>query len=204
MNSNQRAFDLMIWDDDNGLPGNVIYSAEDVIVVPAEDLNGFHTYELPDGVMVDGVFYVGWKQRSETFLNVGFDLNSQPKDRQFRWLNGGWSRSQPQKEGSVMIRPVVGAPLKTTSVEVIVPDPVHNKTFRFWPNPATDYINLEFDDFAISGSVSVSIIDIQGKELINVPYNERINISSLKAGLYTGIILSDRKRIGYFRLIKIK
>jgi hypothetical protein len=89
-------------------------------------------------------------------------------------------------------------------VEVIDIDPVHNKTFRFWPNPATDYINLEFNDLSLSGSVFISVINMQGKELINVPYSERLSISSLKAGIYTVIILSDRKRIGYFRLIKTK
>jgi hypothetical protein len=202
MNSNQRAFDLMIWDDDNGLPGNVIYSVEDLAVQPGDDMNGFFTYELPDGIMVDDIFYAGWRQRSETFLNAGFDVNTPNRGRQFYWLNGVWLQSQ--KEGSIMIRPVVGAPLKTTSVVVLEPHPVSNKSFRFGPNPATDYINLEFNDIALSGSAFISVIDIQGKELINVPYSERLNISSLKSGIYSVIIISDRKRIGYFRLIKTK
>ena len=202
MNSNQRAFDLMIWDDDNGLPGNVIYSVENLLVEPADDLNGFHTYELPDGVMVEGVFYVGWKQRSETFLNVGFDVNTSNLGRQFFWLNGVWLQSQ--KEGSVMIRPVVGELPEPTSVGDIDADPGPTRTFRYWPNPATDYINLELNDPAISGSVYVSIIDLQGRVLINEPYSNRIDISSLKAGLYTAIIISDRKRIGYFRIVKTK
>jgi len=202
MNSNQRAFDLMIWDDDNGLPGNVIYSVEDLTVQPGDDMNGFFTYELPDGIMVDDIFYAGWRQRSETFLNAGFDVNTPNRGRQFYWLNGVWLQSL--KEGSIMIRPVVGAPLKTTSVVVLEPDPVSNKSFRFGPNPATDYINLEFNDIALSGSAFISVIDIQGKELINVPYSERLNISSLKSGIYSVIIISDRKRIGYFRLIKTK
>jgi hypothetical protein len=202
MNSNQRAFNLMIWDDNNGLPGNVIYSVEDVMVEPGDDVNGFFTYELPDGIMVDDIFYVGWQQRTETFLNVGFDVNTPNRGRQFFWLNGIWLQSQ--KEGTIMIRPVVGSPLKTTSVETIDTDPVQNNAFRFWPNPATDYINLELNDLALSGSAFISIIDFQGRELINVPYSERISISSLKAGLYTAIILSDGKRIGYFRIIKTK
>ena len=168
-------------------PGNVKYSVEDVQVEPGDDINGFYTYELPDGMMVDGVFYVGWKQRSETFLNVGFDVNTPNRGRQYFWLNGAWLQSQ--KEGSIMIRPVVGAPLKTTSVNDIDIDPVYSKTFKFWPNPASDYINIESNDLTLSGSAFVSIIDLQGRELMNVPYSERINISSLKSGLYTVIIV---------------
>jgi hypothetical protein len=200
MNSNKRAFDLMIWDDNNGLPGNMIYSVEDVMVEQGDEPGGFFTYELPDGLMVEGVFYAGWKQRSETFLNVGFDVNTPNRERQFFWLNGMWLQSQ--KEGSIMIRPVVGDPLIATTIEVPDAEPDPAREIRYWPNPATDYINLEFNDLALSGSALVSIIDLQGRELINVPYSDRIDISSLKAGLYTVIIISDRKRIGYFRIIK--
>jgi hypothetical protein len=202
MNSNQRAFDLMIWDDDNGLPGNVKYSVENVLVEPGDDINGFYTYELPDGVMVNDVFYVGWRQRSETFLNVGFDVNTPNRGHQYFWLNGAWLQSQ--KEGTIMIRPVVGAPLIATSVNDIELEPGYSTTFRFWPNPASDYINLETNDLALSGSAFISIVDLQGRELMNIPYSEHINISGLKAGLYTVIIISDRKRAGYFRLIKIR
>jgi hypothetical protein len=200
LNSNQRAFDLMIWDDNNGLPGNVIYSTENVLVEPGDEINGFHTYVLPDGVMVDGVFYAGWKQRSETFLNAGFDVNTPNRGRQFYWLNGVWLQSQ--KEGSVMIRPVVGAPLKTTSSDDT--NPVAAKSCKMWPNPASDYINLHCDDLALSGSAYISIIDLQGRELMKVPYSERIDISSLSPGLYTVITLSGGRRTGYLRLVKTR
>jgi hypothetical protein len=200
LNSNQRAFDLMIWDDNNGLPGNIIYSFENVLVEPGDEINGFHTYVLPDGVAVSGEFYAGWKQRSETFLNAGFDVNTPHRGRQFYWLNGVWLQSQ--KEGSIMIRPVVGAPLKTTSSDDA--NPVIAKTYRMWPNPASDYINLDCDDLALSGSAYVTIIDFQGKEFMKVPYSERIDISSLKPGMYTVITLSGKRRTGYFRLVKTR
>ena len=71
LNSNLRTFDLMIWDNNNDLPGEVIYSAEDQTVVKDAGINGFYTYILPDPVMVDDIFYVGWKQHTETYLNAG-------------------------------------------------------------------------------------------------------------------------------------
>ncbi len=72
MNANQRAFDLMVWDDNNGIPGNVLYSREEVMVEQGDAINGFYTYFLPSGVMVNNIFYVGWKQRSETFPECRF------------------------------------------------------------------------------------------------------------------------------------
>jgi hypothetical protein len=172
-----------------------------MIVEPGDGINGFFTYVLPDGVMVNGVFYAGWKQRTETFLNAGFDVNTPHNGRQFYWLNGLWLQSQ--KEGSIMIRPVVGAPLKTTSSDDINPVST-TKNFRIWPNPASDYINLDCDDLLLSPSAYIMIIDLQGRELMKVPYSNRINISSLKAGLYTVITISDRRRTGYFRLVKTR
>jgi hypothetical protein len=200
LNSNQRAFDLMIWDDNNGLPGNIIYTDENVLVEPGDEINGFHTYILPDGVMVNGVFYAGWKQRSETFLNAGFDVNTPNRGRQYYWLNGTWLQSQ--KEGSIMIRPVVGAPIKTTSSDDVTP--LVTKNYRMWPNPASDHINLNCSDLALSRSAFISIIDLQGRQMMKVPYSERIDISRLKPGIYTVITLSDGRRTGYFRLVITK
>jgi hypothetical protein len=200
LNSNRRNFHLMIWDDNNGLPGNVIYTAEDLLVEPGDKLNGFHTYILPDGVPVDGTFYVGWKQVSETFLNAGFDVNTPHRGRQYYWLNGVWLQSQ--KEGSLMIRPIVGAPIKTTSSDDEIP-PVYSN-FRMWPNPASDYINLDCSDLALSRSAFISVIDLQGREMMRVPYRELIDVSGLKQGIYTLITLLDGKRTGYFRLVITK
>ena len=99
----------MVWDDNNGTPGSVIHSEEEVMVEQGDIVNGFYTYKIPGGVMVNGIFYVGWKQRSETFLNAGFDVNTPNAGKQFYWLNGEWQQSQVN--GSIMIRPVVGDPL---------------------------------------------------------------------------------------------
>jgi hypothetical protein len=200
LNSNQRSFDLMIWDDNNGLPGNVLYSAENMIVEPGDNLNGFTTYVLPDGVMVNGVFYAGWKQRTETFLNAGFDVNTPNLGRQFYWLNGQWLKSQ--KEGSVMIRPVTGPPLKTTSSDN-QPVPENTVRFRIWPNPAKEYINIRSDDLLLSGSAFISVIDMQGREVLKVPFSERIDISHLRTGIYTVVPFTGTTRIGFFRLVKI-
>lgn len=202
MNSNQRAFDIMVWDDNNGLPGNLIYSMENVLAVPDEDLNGYTTYKLPDGVMIDGTFYIGWRQRSETFLNVGFDVNTPHKGRQFYWLNGVWYQSQ--KDGTIMIRPVSGAPLKITSAEETESDPPIEKVFGFWPNPASDHLNLKCDDPVLAAKSFVSIIDLQGREYIRVRYSERIDISFLRPGIYTVLITADRIRAGHFRLVKTR
>lgn len=201
LNSNRRAFDIMIWDDNNGLPGNAIYSLEDMIVEPEERLNGFNTYILPDGVMVDDVFYIGWKQRSETFINAGFDMNTPHRGRQFYWLNGEWIQSQ--KPGSIMIRPVLGPELKTTSSDDIV-IPAVKSTYRLWPNPATGYITIDCKDLLLSGEVSFSFIDSNGREVLRSPYNEIIDITTLKEGFYLVVTTLNGMPRGYNKLVKTR
>jgi hypothetical protein len=200
LDANKRAFDLMVWDNNNGIPGNVLYSVEDVMVEQGEKINGFYSYNIPGGLMLDDIFYVGWKQRSETFLNAGFDVNSPHNGKQFFWLNGEWQQSQV--DGSVMIRPVLGDRLKVTAV-----NDIHYKgknLVKIWPNPASDYINVDRGEQEIYGSCYVSILDLSGRELIKVPYNERIDISSLLDGMYIVITTFNGKPSGYNRLIKTK
>ena len=200
MDANKRAFDLMVWDNNNGKPGNVIYSREEVMVEQGEAINGFFSYNIPGGVMVNDIFYVGWKQRSETFLNAGFDVNTPNSGKQFFWLNGEWQQSQVQ--GSIMIRPVVGEPLRTTSIN----DTYYKfkNLISIWPNPASDYVNIDPGELQISGLSEITIMDLYGREMIKVPFSEQINISSLHDGIYIIITSLNGRPVGYNRIIKTR
>ncbi|MBW6499784.1 MAG: T9SS type A sorting domain-containing protein [Bacteroidales bacterium] len=202
MNSNRRSFDLMVWDDNLGSPGNVIYSLEEVMVEQGPRINGFYTYLLPDGVMVDDVFYVGWRQRSETFLNAGYDVNTPHGNRQFYWLNGSWNQSQVS--GSVMIRPVVGEPLKTTSIDPVPEEGENTFRIRIWPNPASGFINLGYDESIMPVNASITVIDLQGREQMNVKLASRIDISFLPAGIYIVIPRLNGRPAAHYRLVKTR
>jgi hypothetical protein len=200
LDANKREFDLVVWDNNNGLPGNIIYTREQVMVEQGTGINGFYTYTIPEGVIVNGTFYVGWRQRSESFLNVGYDVNSPHAGKQFFWLNGAWSQSQVS--GSIMIRPVLGSPLKITSVKETS---YKNKNkLNFWPNPAKDYINIDTGDSQLNGSAYIKITDLSGHDLINIPYSERVDISSLHDGMYIVVITINGMPVSYNRLIKTR
>ena len=162
----------------------MIYTRENVMVEQGDVINGFYTYTIPEGVVVNDIFYVGWRQLSETFLNAGYDVNTPNAGRQFYWLNGEWSQSQVP--GSIMIRPVVGSPLIITSVHDTY---YKNKNLmNIWPNPATDYINIEPGELQLSGSSYITITDLNGHELIKVPFSDKVDISSLHDGMYFLVI----------------
>ncbi len=198
LNSNLRSFDIVVWNDMNDKPGDIIYSFEGVMVEQGKEMNGFYTYVLPDGVMVDDVFYVGWKQRSETFLNAGFDVNTPHSGRQFYWLNGQWYQSMVN--GSIMIRPITGPPVKTTSSDDSVPGE-KKSGLKIWPNPANDFINIESEDLRLSRSAFITIIDLTGRPAMKVPYNERIDVSMLKAGIYSVLATINNRPAGVVKLV---
>ena len=198
MNSNIRSFDIMVWDNANGFPGNVIYALEEVLVKPGDGVNGFHTYTLPSNVAVNGIFYIGWRQRSETFLNAGIDLNTPHGGKQYYWINGNWNVSQVS--GTLMIRPVLG-PLLNTAINDMH---LRGSSLRFWPNPAGDHIFIDRGELQDAESFSITIFDLHGRKMISVPFREQIDISSLREGLY--IIMAERNGFpaGFSRLVKTR
>ena len=200
LQANKREFDLVVWDNNNGLPGNIIYARESVMVEQGNVINGFYNYTIPEGVVVNNIFYVGWRQLSETFLNVGYDVNTPHAGKQFYWLNGVWNQSQVP--GSIMIRPVVGSPLLITSIKDTYSK--NKNLMSFWPNPATDYININTGEVQLYGTAFISITDLNGHELIKVPFSERVDISSLHEGIYFLVISMNGRPVEYNRLIKTR
>ncbi len=198
--ANKRAFDLMVWDDNNGLPGNELYTVEEVMVEQGQDINGFYTYRLPDEVPVNGIFYVGWRQRTESFLNAGLDVNTPHGGKQFYWLNGSWQESQV--DGTVMIHSVVGDAIIITNVDDVVYK--DKNLLKIWPNPASEYITIDAGDLLMNGEAEITIMDLYGHELKKTALRERIDISYLPSGVYIIITSLNGKPAGYGKLIKTK
>ena len=198
MNSNNRSFDLLIWNDNNGIPGDILYSQEEEMVNLGSSINGFYTYLLNESVKVNGIFYVGWKQRSETFLNAGFDFNTPHNGKQFYWINGNWTLSQAK--GSLMIRPVVGASHKATSITAITDQEIEKLTI--WPNPVKDFLSVESGETGISDNLKIAVFDIQGRQLIMKNYTQKIDVSSLKEGVYIIVLYNNRRPLKINRFIK--
>ncbi|HVN57083.1 MAG TPA: T9SS type A sorting domain-containing protein [Bacteroidales bacterium] len=198
-NSNYTNFNLMVWDDNNGTPGNEIGGEQNLTVSQGPGLNGFNTYYLTSPVKVTGTYYVGWQQTTETFLNAGFDLNTPNNGRQFYFLNGNWNSSQAA--GSVMIRPVFGPRRTTTGISDIS---YPSGKIKLWPNPAADRITLQFGEDGIVTDPVIVIRDLQGRELIRKQYTGQMDISSLSPGIYIVISYDGKRPIGFSRLIKSK
>jgi len=129
--ANKQLFNIVIWNDNNGKPGNVLYIEENIYPVFEDGLNTMNIYHLEnDSIVYNGVIYIGWEQNTYHNLNVGFDRNTHAESNIFFNVDGTWKNTE--FEGSLMIRPVFGKRL----VEKPPPQPpVSVKSLEIFPRP---------------------------------------------------------------------
>ena len=148
-------------------------------------LNEFTRYSLDSLLIVSDTIFVGWKQTTEEFLNLGYDINNANKKNILTNITGNWIpfNSSPYIEGSLMIRLICGTRQLTTSVKGI--SKTGEELINLYPNPATEYINIQFPALLNDYPLSISIYDFFGKLVyLSDEITPVINISGLKPGLY--------------------
>lgn len=168
---------LMVWNDNNGQPGTIIYQ-EGLLnpVYMQQGYNRFATYVLANPLNISGTYYIGWQQTTVRLLNVGLDLNTDRSDKLFYNFNGTWYNSA--YKGALMMRPVFDELYGVSGVQ----EHAAAGQWNVYPNPAQYELNISG-----KGTVKQAIIyDIAGREVLQVSSvnNGSINISSLQAGSY--------------------
>ena len=176
-------FELTIWDDFQGKPGNILYSQD---VNPFHTENGsFHTYKLNSPLGLSGTFYVGWKQTTDDVLNIGLDKNIISNNYMFYNSGSGWNNSQFQ--GSWMIRPIV------STKEILLSNNQNREFVKIYPNPCSSKFTLSGIDNGI-----LNIYSLQGKLIKNITIDSEsqfIFIDDLVPSVY---ILHLSCELGYF------
>lgn len=181
-------FRFIVWDDNEGLPGDIIYEDDiDHTVEYSDMLNNFRRYEFREEVMVNGTFYVGLLQYNQYLLNIGLDVNKPADANLFYNIGNGWNISSAP--GSLMFRPFVkreftGLP-KTSSSQPEV---------KIWPNPARDFIHIELPADRSYIDLRVTIHDLTGKRIMETNLNNsEIFTGDLPDGIYVVKISSERQ-----------
>jgi len=208
-NESQQPFSLTIWDDNKGIPGKKIYNEKvykDSSYKPEfeEGYNHFHRYFLENAIAVPATFYVGWIQTTETFLNVGFDMNRIKTDTIIFYNlqdthdnSNAWTPST--QKGALMIRPIMGNWKEAhTGVKTF-------KTVKFelYPNPAFDNINIKMPDKSSVSGINLSVYNLTGQLVLkNQAFYQGINISRLSPGMYIMTIVTDKGQMYTSKFIK--
>ena len=199
-NANRNYFYPVVWADNNGKPGDILATGDEALARTTEANNGFVTFSFKKAVKVNGYFWIGWKQTTDTYLNAGLDLNTLPNGRQYYWINGNWYQSSAP--GTLLMRAVMKGPGTTTSSDdgnLTLPD-----GFSLYPNPARDNINISVPD-GNPDEYSLVIYNLAGSAVLYSRQLSNTDITTLAAGFYFAVVkTSAGKTAAIIKFIKSK
>jgi hypothetical protein len=178
-----KLFLLTVWDDNNGVPGAILY--EDDAFFPnnpiyGNETNHFHTYYFSDTVKVPvgEKFHIGWRQLDPERLNVGLDRNIDHSETIRFSVDGGFTWLTSPFSGSAMIRPVFSTsldPILSTNT-LKTEEPV-----ILYPNPTSQFLTIGGD--VKSERIEVEIYDSFGR--LKMKSNEaQIDLFDFRDGIY--------------------
>jgi hypothetical protein len=189
-NYNEKLFHITVWNDNNGEPGLIIYQKKNVLPDFTDGFNNFADKYFTDKELIlgQGKFYIGWVQTTNDNLNIGFDRNTNSKDKIFYNVDGKWTNSN--FEGSLMIRPLLGAQLVPMDENAGYKN--STEKLLIYPNPPEPdgMINIVIPNVQSSKPemwkyLKVSIYNIYGQLIYSVPYSgSSVTVSELKQGIY--------------------
>ncbi len=174
--SANKYFDLIVWTDRNGRPGDVAYRKVRQRPHYEDTRYGFTTFVLDEPIALSGNFYIGFMRESGT-VSYGFDRVNDSRKYLFYNTDGVWTNSQI--EGTLMIRAVTGkGPILGQ------PEPVAKEnSLRVIPNPASHHIRIEIIDSGIRPAI-MQVFDLTGRVIMAATYSNTLDVSQLSPGVY--------------------
>lgn len=176
--ANYNFFDIIVWRDNNGKPGEVLYTLKDQRPVWNDSaLYAFSNYAFKEIVKVNSTFYVGLRQSYSKSINIGFDASKDNSQYNFYDAGEGWKNST--FPGSLMIRPVMG---KNPYFIGLDENQEVMDALTLYPNPATNFVHI--DGIDENNCDEIAIFDITGRLVKKYPYCKELNVSELQNGVY--------------------
>jgi hypothetical protein len=179
-----KVFRILVWKNDNGKPGEIVYSENDFKQIFEEGINKFHNYSFADKpVLKEGDYFIGYQKFTTEMLNVGFDVNRVNNDKLYYYVDGTWHQSG--YKGTVMMRPILGDYIKPTHENLTTVKPKPQKPeIDIYPNPAINSLNIKLSNNNIS-KYSARIFSVHGILVKEIPQLKgTIQINRLSPGTY--------------------
>jgi hypothetical protein len=200
-------FTILVWDDDNGKPGNIIAQQSFKVKYPATR-NGFTNFEFDYGVPVRNTVYVGWLQISQDYIGVGLDKNYKRENKIFTNTSREWVAYSDTKkdststlasvfEGVPMLRVVVGSKilppnLRPLDTNILATEPATTDNWAIYPNPTNGLLNWKGE-----GVQQVTVMGLTGSVLLDTKNitQKSVDLSELPSGQYIIRLSNERKSL---------
>ncbi len=167
-NTNQ-SLKLQIRRDLNDDASSILY--EQNISVKRTTQSKFARYTLSPSLVVNGAFYIGWKQLSSASIPVGLDKNTDNGDKIYYNTIGTWVQNVTVK-GSIMVRAGFGKEAVIDPITDVETKSIH---VPIYPNPTsgTCYLPAEAEN--------IFAFDFTGRKLdIDMhPLNDKMSLRFL-------------------------
>jgi len=187
--ANEFYFDLLVWSDNNGRPGEIVYRQEAEKVKWEAGLYHFYPYMLNEPLVMVGTFYVGWEKHDPDNMNIGFDANNNAQDKIFVKTIGDWYNASYQ--GALLMRPMVGSNM-ILSEEEITDNNIQN--IKVFPNPASTHFSISNKEIENDPDAELRIYSMFGKELLlKKGIGTSTDIRHISTGIYIVRIVSKNK-----------
>lgn len=183
-NYNEDYFDIVVWKDNNGKPGEEVYRKENLKPEWSETLYGFAYYTFDRLVVLNGIFYVGIMQQEMGTINIGFDASNDSHQYNFFNVDGNWLESQ--YSGAIMLRPVVGG-----NYSMNVDETIEDAEILLFPNPANHTLNIQVPESMNQKSNIIFIYDLNGRLVYENSFDSKLSVSNFTEGLYLLRIVTD-------------
>jgi hypothetical protein len=175
-------FTLMVWDG-NQTPGDTaLYAKEEILY--GNEAGKFIRFPVSIADSLVSSFFVGVQQSTADNINIGFDYSNNMSERNmYKIFNNPWQKSD--YEGSIMIRPVMGAPQGDTIPPAGNPAP---KNIIVYPNPLSSGQQIHVkrpESFDNEHEITLKIYDGIGKQCYQAPYTqEEITLENVYNGVF--------------------
>ncbi len=177
--ANYRFFDIVVWNENNGKPGEEIYRLSRQRPVWNDQLYGFHLYDFDEPLVLNGIFYVGLQQDEGGSMNLGFDAVNNSAEYIFYNVDDEWKSSD--FEGSLMIRPVFGTPY---FIGVDERQPSDHPSVKLFPNPVSSKVSIRIESGALWQADEIYIFDLKGQAVLKTSFRDELDLSGLPQGAY--------------------
>ena len=192
-------FSILVWENNNGKPGKVIYTKEENSPTFASEFLDFVEYRFDEKVYVRDTIWIGFEQYGNVQLNIGFDQNNNSRDFFKYNTRGIWETSA--FIGTPMLRPVFGK-LNPLSIDCCLPP---KNTTILAPNPVKDRVTITNYELRIT---NVEVYDIMGKKQKTESRKQEtensvtMDLSHLSTGVYFVRIYKENNTFETLKLIK--
>jgi len=192
-----RTIDIIIWDEENGFPSEILHRQQ-VVVQRNGGLNNLIRYPLDKSVEVRDSYFVGYRQNTNGEMGLGLDLNTFSGDRMFFNLDEAWEMNT-LVSGSIMLRPAFGI---LEIDEVVSNDPLISEDFQLWPNPSPG------GSYHLRGDIrSWSVYDMRGSLLLSYygapgSGEQTVDLSAYAPGIYILQVQTGRGELRTVKLIR--